>query len=81
MAICAEWINRGYKDTMMERFINASSLLQITINPIYNYEKPRWIGNEALHKSHRARLHQKDPVHYAQFKADDEGQDYVWVTE
>jgi len=31
---------------------------------------PSWLGREQLHSSHRARLHEKDPVHYALFAED-----------
>jgi hypothetical protein len=32
--------------------------------------KPIWLGDERLHKSHRAMLYWKDPVHYIDFHGD-----------
>ena len=74
LQICDEWTARGYKDTMRsffhERFMGLGER-----------SKPSWVGDERVHASHRARLKQKDPVHYGQFNWSEEPcgpEGYVW---
>ena len=57
VAICDEWIARGYKDTMRERFIAVHSDLPDTGLPV-------WIGKDQFHASHQSNLKRKDPDHY-----------------
>lgn len=55
IAICNEWIARGYKDTLKDKFLS------------YKFENtglPAWLGNAELHLSHRSKLIQKSPTHY-----------------
>lgn len=59
IAICEEWIRRGYKDTMLERFDDF----------LYNYSgpdngRPWWVSNKRLNISHRSNLIRKLPTHY-----------------
>jgi hypothetical protein len=61
IAICDEWISRGYKDICKDK-----------IKLFYNYlgeqeVKPEWLGNEELHNSHKSNLLRKFPEHYGQF--------------
>jgi len=73
IAICDEWIARGYKDTMRERFVSM-------INNFQNKQMPAWLGNEELHMSHRSKLIQKLPTHYADlFKETPTNLEYVWI--
>jgi hypothetical protein len=51
-AMCDEWIARGYKDTMRDRFPTASG------------PTPVWVGDDAFHMAHRSMLIQKNPEHY-----------------
>lgn len=70
MIICREWINRGFKDSLLEKFADYYLLFpQIT---------PWWLGFADLHDSHKSNLYRKDPIHYSQFA--DLGADlpYVW---
>ena len=60
LAICDEWIGRGYKDTMRPRI----AALQ---DPGTRTRKPRWFGDPSFHAAHRGNLLRKDPVHYGQF--------------
>ena len=40
---------------------------------------PRWLGNEDVHRSHRASLLRKDRAHYAEvFDDEPDDADYVW---
>ena len=75
-AICLEWVQRGYADTMLDRFPAPGS------PPL-----PPWLGDPAYHASHRAALLAKDPVWYGQFGwveapavRDERGRlPYIWV--
>lgn len=70
IAICKEWISRGYKDTMLDRFVAVHAELPDT-------GLPEWIGNEAIHTSHQSNLKRKDPDHYSFNVPDD--LPYKWV--
>ena len=59
VAICTEWVGRGFRDIMRERFFDRRQG-----DIIY----PPWLGNSRFHDSHKQRLYQKDPVYYAAFK-------------
>lgn len=66
-AICDEWIARGYRDTMRDRFPTAAG------------EPPVWLGNEDFHVAHRSMLIQKNPDHYLLlFPATPNDLQYVW---
>ena len=59
IAICREWINRGYKDTMLPRF-----------EPVcneYTTDTPSWLDDNELMISHRSNLLRKDPGFYGQY--------------
>lgn len=60
IAICNEWIERGYRD-----------ICQIRIAGYHNYrivhKNPPWLGDEKFHSSHRAALLFKKPEYYSQF--------------
>ena len=51
----AEWINRGYNNTM--QFIRTRPF----------YPLPPWFGNTEMHASHRANLLRKDPNFYGKY--------------
>jgi hypothetical protein len=57
IAICKEWIDRGYKDTMLDRFVAVHSLLP-------ECEVPVWLGDSSFHESHQSNLKRKDADHY-----------------
>jgi hypothetical protein len=74
LAICDEWITRGYKDTCREKisiFYN---------NPNFGYEMPSWLGNHNLHLSHRSNLLRKMPEFYGSLFEKDltNNLEYVW---
>ena len=69
IAICKEWIARGYNDTMLDRFIAVHSLLPDTGLPV-------WIGTNSFHESHQSNLKRKDADHYNFNVADD--LPYLW---
>lgn len=55
--MCAEWLVRGYNDTMLswfrERFPERSA-----------FPCPPWLGDEAFHRSHQSNLIRKAPFYY-----------------
>lgn len=60
LAVCAEWVSRGYKDTCfakIEAFYDATK----------NTDLPAFIGNSEFHKSHKSNLLRKDEKHYRLF--------------
>lgn len=59
ICICEEWISRGYKDSLLPRFIE---LFDEDI-----YEPPWWLGDSQLHLSHKSNLVRKLPKHYRQY--------------
>jgi Pyrimidine dimer DNA glycosylase len=67
MNVCiCEWINRGYKNTM---------LIQEIANVIY----PPWFGDEKYHASHRSNLLRKNFDYYNQFGWEEPiDLEYVW---
>jgi hypothetical protein len=71
IAICDEWIRRGYKDTMRERFIAMHSQLP-------NTGLPEFIGDLEFHVSHQSNLKRKDADHYT-FEVPDD-LPYLWRT-
>ena len=58
MVCCAEWIRRGYKDTLTPK-IQEYIMLSGSV--------PEWLGLEKLHKSHRSALLYKHSEWYNQF--------------
>jgi hypothetical protein len=68
-AICREWIARGYRDTLRERFVAHRGL---------PYRAPPWLGNEAFHRAHRANLVRKSPQHYVPLFGELPMEPYVW---
>ena len=72
ITICDEWIERGYKDTMRERFIPIAEADSFAI-------LPPWFGDYAFHASHRSNLLRKDPAYYSRFGWDEpDDLEYVW---
>jgi len=70
LEMCRKWISLGYQDTMMERFLDMS---------FHDYTPPSWWGYEPIHQSHRSKLIQKNPLHYAPlFPEDQAGLEYIW---
>jgi hypothetical protein len=73
VAICDEWIARGYKDTCRGKILDYSS----------SYPQhtgfPSWWNDESVHSSHRSNLLRKDAEFYGKFGWDDDPEaPYVW---
>ena len=78
MAICSEWVRRGYEDAQFEFFADtAESLMERGTSD----ERPPWL-TEAMCSCHRAALLGKDFAHYSQFGWGEIPTDgYVWPEE
>lgn len=75
IAMCEEWINRGYNDNMLPRF---KELLP-NGNIIYGVSLPPWLGSEKFHRSHRSNLLRKKPEFYREFwPKETDALEYVW---
>jgi len=55
LAMCDEWIGRGYKDTISPEIASFKFTDDIT---------PPWIGSEKFHLSHQSNLVRKVPGYY-----------------
>ena len=58
-AVCSEWVNvRGFKDTCLDKSIDV-----VMSSDWYTQldDDPFWLGNDALHASHRSNLVRKLP--------------------
>lgn len=80
VAVCREWRRRGHADSVLP------SLLAFTGGRVPEEEElwerdllPPWLGDGALHVSHRSALVYKDPAHYGPlFPEAPGGLPYVW---
>ena len=72
IAMCDEWISRGYQDTLRERFIAVHLLLP-------DCGVPEWLGLSDFHKSHQSNLVRKDNTYYKFNIASD--LPYLWPKE
>lgn len=57
-AMICEWVSRGFTNTMEYYLLSAKS---------EEIVMPHWLGQAALHASHRSNLLRKDPVYYGRF--------------
>ncbi|HUS62433.1 MAG TPA: MSMEG_6728 family protein [Acidimicrobiales bacterium] len=85
VAICREWCNRGYADTCEVKILDDLAAAAVSAPPRSQAELrsvgalPPWIGDEALHRSHRSALIRKDPAWYAgSFSDVPDDLPYVW---
>jgi len=76
LAICEEWLARGYKDTCLGK-------IQAFYQPELATVMPDWIENKDVYSSHRSNLLRKNYVHYSKFdweetKSNYEETSYFW---
>lgn len=75
IAMCMEWKSRGYKDTMLPRFLELLATLDGAV------VMPPWLGDDAFHKSHQSNLIRKYEEYYRpQFPDVPADLEYVWPT-
>jgi len=72
IAMCDEWIARGYKDTMKPRFV-------LLMGGYSDTGMPPWLGNEKFHLSHQSNLVRKAPSHYLFFFNPPPDLPYEWT--
>lgn len=73
-AICDEWTARGYRDSCRDKIIDLGCRFAVS-----TATRPKWLGDEALHASHRSNLIRKAPDHYGSFGwTDGPSLSYVW---
>lgn len=71
VAICDEWISRGYRDTCRGKIIEYSWGEDVVLPP--------WLGNRRFHLGHQSNLVRKDSVHYRHyFPRVSDDLPYVW---
>lgn len=78
-SMCKEWVMRGYKDSLAPFFVATYA----------EYESdgrsripPPWLGDEAVHASHRSNLLRKDPEFYGKYGWEEPADlPYVWPVE
>ncbi|AKF11091.1 MSMEG_6728 family protein [Sandaracinus amylolyticus] len=82
LAISDEWIRRGHRDTCLAQIAEFSTHRRPPTERelIERGAMPPWLGDEALHRSHRSALLRKHRDHYAPFFERDLPDDlpYVW---
>ncbi len=82
--ICEEWVRRGHPDTCLPQL-----KAELGIDEVPTQDElarlgmlPAWVGDDAVHRSHRSALLRKDPAHYRPLLGDDpDDLPYVWPPE
>ena len=77
----AEWTRRGFADSTAEQIAEFAPQVAGSTQPALAAADllPSWLGDPAVHSSHRSRLVAKDPAYYRQRFPGVEGDlDYVW---
>lgn len=73
LVMCEEWVKRGYKDSMTDRFLVEFANME---EPL---ELPHWMGNKNFHRSHQSNLIRKYREYYEpQFPGVPNNINYVW---
>jgi hypothetical protein len=75
-AVCREWCRRGFSDTVVDTITRDAA--SAGLDRIRSQgelaeagQLPPWLGDEALHRSHRSALLRKDPESYRPLFAED----------
>lgn len=72
LAICDEWIARGYRDTCREKILAFRSPDEAPLPP--------WLGIPEFHAAHRSNLIRKEPAFYRAMWDDPGDLPYLWPT-
>lgn len=62
IAMCNEWVKRGYKDTCTQKIVEIRK--ELILGRAHVKIRPYWIEDERIHKSHQSNLVRKDPAYY-----------------
>ena len=61
VAICREWLRRGYRDTCLEKIESFRNTFPT------HAANPSWLGKRNFHRSHQSNLLRKAPDHYSKY--------------
>lgn len=76
IAMCDEWIARGYKDTCRQKIADLGNLI---VREEREESRPSWFGDSDFHVSHQSNLIRKDPIYYSPiFDGVPSDLPYVW---
>jgi Pyrimidine dimer DNA glycosylase len=84
LAVCVEWVGRGHRDTCAATIVTdladaGSPAPRTQAELAACCELPPWLGDDRVHRSHRAALVRKDPEFYGpRFPDADPGIAYFW---
>lgn len=84
LAVCAEWVRRGWADTCAGKIVDELTELGIgqprsQADLAEAGRLPSWLGDERVHRSHRAALLRKNPEWYGpRFPDSPDDVDYIW---
>jgi hypothetical protein len=78
--VCDAWVARGRADATRAALLAfTGGRVPVTEELRARGQLPPWLGEEAVHLSHRSALLRKDPAHYRQFfPAEPDDLPYVW---
>jgi predicted DNA-binding transcriptional regulator AlpA len=71
LQICEEWLSRGFKDSLYQKFATALDSLPYS-------KQPWWVSNLSLHKTHQSNLLRKDFAHYSKYFQVQDDLPYIW---
>jgi hypothetical protein len=87
LEVCEEWCERGHQDscaaTLVADFTEFRPRASVRDQSLLaaDGELPPWLGDDAVHRSHRSALVRKDPATYAQLFPDvPDDLPYTWPT-
>ena len=87
VAMCNEWIVRGYTDNLRQEFVNAireldpTLKLPVLVSRAQKRYRPLWLGDDRIHLSHQSNLIRKDPNFYKPLFPDvPDNLAYFWIT-
>lgn len=84
LAICREWCRRGHADTCAAKLLDDLATAGVVVPPRSQRELrdagalPPWLGDRAVHRSHRSALVRKDRDHYGTRFSEPDDLPYVW---
>ena len=83
LAICKEWTDRNYKDTIREKSLDLFHQKHYDFDKLIydNHEVPDWLGNQQFHDSHKSNLLRKNKEYYSRFEwSTPDDLPYIWPT-
>ena len=76
--ICDEWMKRGYRDTLFNKFLKFNHSLY---KKGHSREYPKWMGDTKFHAAHRSNLLRKNPDWYSKYNwKENDNLPYIWPT-